>query len=161
MLREELEKLTNKELQTICKERGIQYSTHARKFTKEQMIVSILKVQEQATASCEVETKIESVSAVAKGKETANTDEGKQRYFDNLKIGTLVAFREPNGKLNTAAVQNVSYKRKQLKLITQYQKEFIVSFEDVVWIRTSKRWPKFVLDELKGGKSNAVKQACK
>lgn len=157
MLREELEKLTNKELQAICKEHGIQYSTHAKKFTKGQMVDSILKLQEQATGGCKVEEKIESASAVAKEKEAASTDEGKQRYFDNMKIGTLVAFREPSGKLNTAAVQNVSFKRKQLKLVTQYQKEFIIPFDDVVWIRTSKRWPKFVLDELKGGKSNAVK----
>lgn len=158
MSRKELEKWSCGELAKYCKEHNIPHYNGKNRFRKSEMVEAILKEQEPMAEEPVVESEIEeSVSAVVKGKETANTDEGKQRYFDNLKIGTLVAFREPNGKLNTAAVQNVSYKRKQLKLITQYQKEFIVSFEDVVWIRTSKRWPKFVLDELKGGKSNAVK----
>lgn len=160
MSREELEKKLVRELQLICKENSIQYCTHSKKFSKSQMIDSILKMQEQQAEGKKlstneiVEKKIEDASVVAKEKEAA----GKERYFENLKAGTLVAFREESRKLNTAAVKNVSYKRRQLKLVTQYGKEFIVPFEDVVWIRTKKRWPSFVLDELKGGKKDAVGQ---
>lgn len=160
MSREVLEKMKADDLAAICKEKGIPHYNGKTRFRKGLMVDAILKVQAQEaeenrspiSVAKVVEEKIgEDVSAVVKEKETADIQQlpGTKKYLEEIKVGTLVAFKEISGRLNTAAVRNVSFKRKQLKLVTQYEKEFIVSFDDVIWVRTTKRWPKFVLDILK------------
>lgn len=154
MSREVLEKKKADELAAICKGKGIPHYRGKTRFRKAELIEAILKVQEQEVGSPTevVEEKIEAnASVVAKEKETTSITQlsGTQKYLDNIEAGTLVAFKEASGKVNTAAVQNVSFKRQQLRLVTQYGKEFIVSFQDVLWVRTTKRWPKFIMDALK------------
>jgi hypothetical protein len=165
MSKKDLEKLTCDKLAKICKDNGIVHYHNSSRFKKDDMVKAILKMQRQTAktkkeakeAVVEEEIEKKTDSAVEKVNETAVSDK-KEMYLDSLKLGTLIAFREYSGRLNTAAVQNVSYKRRQIKLITQYKKEFIINFDDVVWVRTGKRWPKFVMSELKGGERNAVKQ---
>lgn len=165
MSKEELSKLKASELADMCKERGIPHYRGKNRFRKDELIEAILKEQEQAVVEStteQYEEKIEEASVVVKEEKATSEvqiDENKEQYLQNIKVGTLVAFREYNGKLNTAAVHNVSFKRRQLRLITQYEKEFIISFNDVVWVRTKKRWPKFVFDELKqrGTNNDTVK----
>lgn len=161
MSREQLQKMTTDALAAICKEKGIKHYKGKTRFRKSELIEAILKEQKQSvTDECtteQYEEKIENASVVVKEEETTgekNSNENKEQYLQNIKIGTLIAFREHSGKLNTAAVQNVSFKRRQLRLVTQYDKEYIVSFDDVVWIRTKKRWPRFVLNELKQRSAN-------
>lgn len=156
MSREQLQGMTTDALAAICKEKGITHYKGKNRFRKDELIEAILKEQKQSVAeepaAEQYEEKIENASVVVKEEEATGEEmssENKERYLQNIKVGTLVAFREHSGKLNTAAVQNVSFKRRQLRLVTQYDKEYIVSFEDVVWIRTKKRWPRFVLNELK------------
>ena len=155
MSREQLKGMTTDALAAICKEKGITHYKGKNRFRKDELIEAILKEQKQSVTeevAEQYEEKIETASVVVKEEEATGEEmssENKERYLQNIKIGTLVAFREHSGKLNTAAVQNVSFKRRQLRLVTQYDKEYIVSFEDVVWIRTKKRWPRFVLNELK------------
>lgn len=161
--KEDLERRNCEELAMFCREKGIPYYHGKNRFRKAEMIEAILKEQKRIAHENRprvadevveldeiVKTKIEDISVADKEKEaTDKTSQNRERYLENVKIGTLIAFRECNGKLNTAAVQNVSFKRRQLRLVTQYGKEFIVSFDDVVWVRTKKRWPMFVLKELK------------
>lgn len=156
MSREQLQRMTTDALAAICKEKGITHYKGKNRFRKDELIEAILKEQKQSVAeepaAEQYEEKIENASVAVKEEEATGEEmssENKERYLQNIKVGTLVAFREHSGKLNTAAVQNVSFKRRQLRLVTQYDKEYIVSFEDVVWIRTKKRWPRFVLNELK------------
>lgn len=155
MSREQLQKMTTDALAAICKEKGITHYRGKNRFRKDELIEAILKEQKQSVTDNvteQYEEKIETASVAVKEEEVTSEEmssENKERYLQNIKVGTLVAFREHSGKLNTAAVQNVSFKRRQLRLVTQYDKEYIVSFEDVVWIRTKKRWPRFVLNELK------------
>lgn len=152
MSREELEKLKADELAAICKEHNIPHYKGKNRFRKSEMVQAILKEQEPTVEQPVVEEKIEeNVGVAVKEKKAADIDQlpGTKKYLENINVGTLVAFKEASGKLNTAAVQNVSFKRSQLKLVTQYGKEFIVSFDDIVWVRTTKRWPRFILDVLK------------
>lgn len=153
MSKEELEKMSCDGLAVYCKEHNIQHYNGKNRFRKAELVEAILKAQEPASGEqVGVEGKIEeNVGAVIKEKEMANVTQlpGTREYLNGINVGTLVAFKEASGKLNTAAVQNVSFKRSQLKLVTQYGKEFIVSFDDVIWVRTTKRWPRFVMDVLK------------
>lgn len=160
MSREVLEKMKTDELAAICKEKSIPHYRGKTRFRKGELIDAILNVQKQEVKDNRlpisvtevVEEKIEEdVSVVVKEKETTDITQlpGTKKYLEGIQLGTLVAFKEASGKLNTAAVCNVSFKRRQLRLVTQYEKEFIVSFDDVIWVRTTKRWPKFVMDVLK------------
>ena len=78
----------------------------------------------------------------------------KMRYIESAEIGVIVAFRLPNGRVKSAKVVKKSTKNRKLKLETSYNAEYIVSYDDVIWVRTGKRWPKGVYELLKGKVDN-------
>lgn len=168
MSREFLEAKTKKELRAIATEMEI---TGRWDMTKAQLIDAILgaksaesskqenveevvsqsandecKVDNHECENVEVEEKVENDSAnVAK----VNMEQ-KMSYIENIDIGTIVAFRLSNGKVKSAKVTRKSTKNRKLKLETDYGAEYIVSFDDIVWVRTGKRWPRGVYKLLKG-----------
>lgn len=75
--------------------------------------------------------------------------ENKFKYFENLKKGVLVAFCLENGKAKTGKVILINHETKILKVLTECCDEYDVSFEDVMWIKTGKRWPKGVYNKIK------------
>lgn len=101
------------------------------------------KVDNHDTKSVEVESKIEN--------ESANVNkEQKMSYIENVDIGTIIAFRLSSGKVKSAKVTRKSTKNRKLKVETDYGAEYIVSYDDVIWVRTGKRWPRGVYKLLKG-----------
>lgn len=76
--------------------------------------------------------------------------EDKLKYISNVEPGTLVAFKTSENKAISAKVVNRSTKNRKLKLVTAYGKEYVVSFDDVLWVRTGSRWPRGVYEMLKG-----------
>lgn len=84
-------------------------------------------------------------------------DSGKLDRIMNADIGTLVAFRTESGKVKSAKIVNRSSKNRKLKLETAYGKQFVVDYEDVIWVRTNSRWPKGVFEMLKGSKDGSRK----
>ena len=80
-------------------------------------------------------------------------DSVKMKYLDNIEVGTIVAFKTVvcgKTKVKSAAVLNISARRKELKLANKVGVEFIVPFSDIIWVRTTTRWPKAVYELLKG-----------
>lgn len=65
--------------------------------------------------------------------------------------GTLMAFLDLNGKIRTAALVNRSSKRREVKLVTEFGMEFIVPYDNVLWVRISNRWPRGIYNLLKNG----------
>lgn len=101
------------------------------------------KVDNQECKNVEVEDKVEN--------ESANVNmEQKMTYIENISIGTIVAFKLPNGRAKSAKVVRKSTKNRKLKLETDYGAEYIISYDDVIWVRTGKRWPRGVYKLLKG-----------
>lgn len=158
MSKESLQNKTCKELRELAKEMNI---SGRWDMTKKQLIDAILgaevvkttKETESAKDECkidnhdnvEVEDKVE--------KESANVDvdmKQKMPYIENIESGTIVAFRLSNGKVKSAKVVRKSTKNRKLKLETDYGAEYIVSYDDIVWVRTGKRWPRGVFKLLKG-----------
>ena len=82
--------------------------------------------------------------------------EKKLSYIEGAKAGTLVAFKTDNGKIKSAMIVKRSTKNRKFKLETKYGASFIVPFDDVIWVRTNKRWPKGVYQLLKGIDENEV-----
>ena len=169
MSRENLEKKNKKELVGIATDLKI---TGRWDMTKPQLIEAILgaksvetnddnklksandecKVDNCEVKNVEVESKIE--------KESAGIDVSqKLAYVENVEVGTIVAFKLSNGRVKSAKVVRKSSKNRKLKLETDYGAEYIVSYDDIIWVRTGKRWPKGVYNLLKGiGVESNVKE---
>lgn len=165
MSKEFLESKTCKELRAIAAELKI---TGRWDMTKEELIEAILRansvesnnevVEPTQAESAKDENKVDNhdknVEAEAKVEnESASVEvnmEQKMSYIENVDIGTIVAFRLSNGKVKSAKVTRKSTKNRKLKLETDYGAEYIVSYDDIVWVRTGKRWPRGVYKLLKG-----------
>lgn len=159
MSKEILQSKTCKELRELAKERNI---SGRWDMTKPQLIEAILGTEvvgkpvknESVKDEVKVDNLEESgVDVEVKEKESASTEidmQQKLQYVENIAIGTIVAFRLSNGKVKSAKVAKKSTKNRKLKLETDYGAEYIVNYEDIVWVRTGKRWPKGVYKLLKG-----------
>lgn len=158
MSKEILEAKTRKELRAIATELNI---TGRWEMNKEQLIDAILGAEvvknTEKTESAKDECKVDNQEIV----EAENKDENKSvnvkinmeqkmHYIENVDIGAIVAFKLSNGKVKSAKVARKSTKNRKLKLETDYGAEYIVSYDDIIWVRTGKRWPRGVYKLLKG-----------
>lgn len=75
--------------------------------------------------------------------------ERKVQYLDTAEIGTLVAFALDGGA-KSAKIVNRSSKDRKLEVETEYGARMIISYSDVLWIKTGSRWPKGIYNLLKG-----------
>lgn len=127
----------------------------------EEAIKEIASVSDEKTEQVEQPVKVEKkqskvVAEVKKLKEKKpelteeQKAEKKLSYIEGAKAGTLVAFKTDNGKIKSAMIVKRSTKNRKFKLETKYGASFIVPFDDVIWVRTNKRWPKGVYQLLKG-----------
>jgi hypothetical protein len=159
MSKENLQNKTCKELRELAKDMSI---SGRWDMTKNQLIDAILRAEvventnesESAKDECKIDNQENVVEVEDKvEKKSANVDVDmaqKMPYIENVEIGTLVAFRLSNGRVKSAKVTRKSTKNRKLKLETDYGAEYIVSFDDIVWVRTGKRWPRGVYKLLKG-----------
>lgn len=161
MSRKELEQKTCKELRDLAKELKI---LRRWEMTKGELIEAILGAKNVKTNEDEISAKDESkidsqkdvvveekVEKESAGKESRKIDmEQKMQYVEAIEIGALVAFKLSSGKVKSAKVIKKSTKNRKLKLETDYGAVYIVSYEDIIWVRTGKRWPKGVYRLLKG-----------
>lgn len=179
MSKEELLLKKKEEVATIARGKGITLSVGSKRKTKEQLVDEILKsetdvkVPEVNTESVDddedwklpenenpttEEVKKEPEVVKENEVEVKETEEQRQQkkrsYIENVKIGTLVAFNSYTGKVKSAKVIKRSTKNRKLKVVTKYGAEFIISYDDVIWVRTNKRWPKGVYQLLKGVVNN-------
>lgn len=161
MSQENLQSKTLKELREIAKGLNV---IGRWEMTKGQLIDAILGAEDvkvnEDKMSAKDEGKVDNQKDVEvegkSEKESANNKpheinmEQKMHYVEGIEIGALVAFRLSNGKVKSARVIRKSTKNRKLKLETEYGAVYIVSYEDIVWVRTGKRWPKGVYRLLKG-----------
>ena len=162
MKKEELQAMKVSELAAICKANNIPHYHGKNRFTKDGLVEAILgarvaegsKVENDKSAKDEVKTDNHDVEAEDKvEKESANVDvdmEQKMPYIEGAVVGTVVAFRLPNGKVKSAKIIKKSTKRRQFMLETDYGAQYITPYEDIIWVRTGKRWPRGVYKLLKG-----------
>lgn len=165
MSKEILKAKTIKELRAIATELGI---VGRWDMTKLQLVEAILgaknvKVDEQkdvvneSSQSAKDERKIDNhelenveVECKVENESASINMEQKMTYIENISIGTIVAFKLSNGRVKSAKVMKKSTKNRKLKLETDYGAEYIISYDDVIWVRTGKRWPRGVYKLLKG-----------
>lgn len=154
MSREMLENKTTKELREIGKELNISGRWDMKKSELIEAILRVKAVGDQNEISTKDEHKVDNqVSEVEEKVEKESTDiidENKLSYIEKAVPGTIVAFRLPEGKVKSAKIAKKSSKNRRFKLETSYGAEYIVSYDDIVWVKTNKRWPRGVYNLLRG-----------
>ena len=145
--KEDLEKLSVGNLVKLATERSI---VGRHKMKKCELIDSLLS--SESPQNEEVITPQENTNPTEEAP-IQEVDVAKMKYLDNIEVGTIVAFKTVvcgKTKVKSAAVLNISARRKELKLANKVGIEFIVPFSDIIWVRTTTRWPKAVYELLKG-----------
>lgn len=71
-------------------------------------------------------------------------------YIDESVAGNLIAFRTSDYKVKSAKIIKKSTDVEKLLVETKYGKQFLISFDDVVWVNTTGHWPRWVYNLLKG-----------
>lgn len=78
------------------------------------------------------------------------SDDDKNDRIQNAPIGTIVAFKAPGGRARSAKIKLRSTANRRLLVCTEYNAEYNISYDDVIWVKSGKRWPKGVYNLLKG-----------
>lgn len=147
MSKENLEKMTSKELVELCKQNNIAYSGNNGKLNKSQLVEKLLGVENLIVAVKETNPVVEEIQ---ENIEQPWENKDKEKYIEEAEVGTLIAFYDKKKKPRTAALVNRSSTRRVIKVVTEFGWEFIVPYEDVLWVRKGTRWPKGVYNLLKG-----------
>lgn len=154
----ELQAMTVANLVKICKERGIPHYHGKNRYHKSELVDTILEAEKSAEKAESAQSKIGidnhgGDEAIATGgvemEERRRNDDKKLSYIEGAGIGTIVAFRLPNGKVKSAAIVKRSAAKHKLMLETAYGRTYVVKYESVIWVRHGKRWPKGVYELLK------------
>lgn len=83
-----------------------------------------------------------------------NNEGNRAKYIENVTIGTIVAYKVSDTKAKSAKVIKKSTSDRKLLVESSYGAQSTISFDDVIWVKTGKRWPKGVYQMLRG-ESNA------
>ena len=176
MTKIELLGLPKKDIANMCKEAGLPRYKGKSELTKEEMIDNLLAnvefveesytgddaivVKQEEDKPVGIEEKVEDPVSVEENVEEPEPWIMKDRsdLIEKAEVGTLIAFYDEKGKPRTAALVNRSSKKKVVKLVTEFEREFIVPYDNVIWIKKGNRWPRGVYNLLKGYKTNGVKE---
>ena len=155
--KEELNKFKQRELAKMATKLGIKGAHDMRKAEIVDAILgaeAVEKTTDENNKSAKDEVKtdnhdapinVESEDKVEKGSDSIDMEQ-KMPYIESAQVGTIIAFRMANGKVKSAKIVHRSTKNRQFKVETGYGAQYIVKFDDVVWVRTGKRWPKGVYE---------------
>lgn len=135
MSKEELMKLTVKELDSICKEKDLPRYKGKNHLNKTEMVENILWLENPIS-----EEKTEAVEEVL-AKESS-----KEKY---VKVDQIVAFRDKKNYVRSGKICNIADNNIDVQL--KSGRIFHVTINDIIWAITdnNKRWPRNVLIMLK------------
>lgn len=71
-------------------------------------------------------------------------------YIDESVVGNLIAFRTVDFKVKSAKIIKKSTDEEKLLIETKYGKQFLIPYDDVIWVNTTGHWPRWVYNLLKG-----------
>lgn len=96
---------------------------------------------------CEKESELDTVDEFEEAKVIDESEQVNKHleYIENAEVGTIVAFRVGD-KVKSAKIINRSSARRKLKLETAYGRIYVVDYDDIIWVKTSSRWPRGVYE---------------
>lgn len=156
--KEELGSKNLKELYEIGSSLGISKYAHGARKSKAVIINEIIgsSMTHESTDNATNEViDVEIVNESTSEKSEMKVDEviisqSRVKYVESATVGTLVAFRLSNGRVKSAKIVKKSTSKRKFMVETKYGAQFIVSYDDVIWVKTGTRWPKGVYNLMKG-----------
>lgn len=138
-------------IEAICAKMETETTDNGKlEFTKSEEKVVEVKEEVPITVPNKDDIKADCSSLVKHTILTEIQKQNKMRYVENAEIGTIVAFKLPGMKVKSAKIIRKSTKNRKYKVETAYGTDFVISFDDIIWVKTNKRWPKGVYNLLKG-----------
>lgn len=135
-----------------------------RSFKKAELIEEVLRVQHEVEThevevfgtdeeiaalktECEKESDLDTIDEFEETDVVNETEQANKHleYIENAEVGTIVAFRVGD-KVKSAKIINRSSARRKLKLETAYGRIYVVDYDDIIWVKTSSRWPRGVYE---------------
>ena len=157
MYKSELEVKNTKQLLEIAKERQI-VGRHSMK--KEQLIEDILEQKMSEKVEFKKDLEVELAREVSSEWETKNRSAGcvrvgakpKKFYIDNARVGIIVAFKMDMSKEKAFSGKIKEIHEESFVIETKNGIRYRISKQNVIWVKTSDRWPNGILAALKGEK---------
>lgn len=139
MTKEQLTKLTAKELDQLCREKDLPRYKGKTHLNKTEMINNLL--------GTEVETSEAEEVVLAKETSTDN----KKQYVESAEVGTIIAFRDKKGRTRSGKISENNKEKESLTVELRSGRKFFIAYTDVLWVTSedNKRWPKEILKLLK------------
>lgn len=88
-----------------------------------------------------------------------NIKKSKIPYLENAKKGSLVAYKVSDVKASSGKIISKDEDGQKMKVVTEYGKEDLINYSEILWIKTGSRWPKGVYEMLKGKYSDEEERA--
>lgn len=136
---EALEEMTVKQLRTEAKKLKIVGYSDLRKHEIACLVLEREKEIEKELVAC-----LENNNSEEESKQTKND------YIKRIKVGSIIAFKVGNKAISGKIKQIGS----NFLVETKNGKTFVIQKEDILWVKTGNRWPRFVFEMLKGISSN-------
>jgi transcription termination factor Rho len=160
---EHLEELTVKELREIAKNLKVKNYWNMRKadLVEQIKVKQSEKEKEETNSKDKVDVKeIKVPVKVEEAKRPVVQEPIKVEESPSLKrleIGAIIAFKikvRDDIKLRSAKVIRTSHRNRSILIEDKMMKRYVISFDDVAWVKTGKRWPGQIFKALKGGTYN-------
>lgn len=74
---------------------------------------------------------------------------GKDEQLEKANEGVLIAFIDRNGKPRTGKLVERDSEKRNIIVVTEFNREFTVSYDKVMWVKFGERWPKAIIVMLK------------
>lgn len=137
--KQELMEKKKSEIMKVAESLSVNRYKGKNALTKEELVDGILKAQQ-----------VNNHDGKSNEESQVDSRDVKDRYLDTAEIGCLVAFKIETGKVKSAKIVKRSTSGRKLKVETAYGMEYIVPYDNVLWVKTGTRWPKGVYMLLKG-----------
>ena len=76
------------------------------------------------------------------------TNEDKLNYIKNAPVGTIVAFDTDTQGVKSGAIID-RFGAIKMTVETEYGEEFVINYDEILWVKTGSRWPKWVYEKFK------------
>lgn len=139
MTREELTKLTAKELDQMCREKDLPRYKGKNHLNKTEMINNLLGTVKE-------ETKVEVQQEEALASESSNDS-----YIEKAEIGALIAFVDKKNLTRSGKIVEKDPEKRHITVALKSGRKFYINYENVLWVTSeeNRRWPKKILFALK------------
>lgn len=136
MNKEELMKLSVKQLDEMCKERNLPRYNHKKHLTKEELINNLLGTVKDLPEET---------------KEEEKKKEKKKNYVKNAGAGVIIAFKDKKGYVRSGKIIINDSGKETLEVELKSGRKFYICYNDVLWVTSedNHRFPKDVLILLK------------